>query len=107
VVYESASRTSFIRRARHGGLRGAPARIKADILNGLNRHHLWLAGLAARRRVTPRYVQMLFVARAGSCSCYPSAPPSIVRRASGIDRSALLPVGTAARSSGSGHRISG
>src|SRR5262249_13620475 len=26
----------------------------------------------------------------GSCSCYPSAPPSIVRRASGIDRSALL-----------------
>jgi hypothetical protein len=36
-----------------------------------------------------------------------TSPPSIARRASGIDRSALLPVGTAARSSGSGRRISG
>jgi AraC-like DNA-binding protein len=34
--------------------------IKTDILNGLRRHDLSLAGLAARHGVTPRYVQMLF-----------------------------------------------
>jgi AraC-like DNA-binding protein len=34
--------------------------IKTEILNGLNRHELSLAGLAARHGVTPRYVQMLF-----------------------------------------------
>jgi AraC-like DNA-binding protein len=44
--------------------RGAPAArlhaIKTEILDGLNRHELSLAGLAARHRVTPRHVQMLF-----------------------------------------------
>jgi AraC-like DNA-binding protein len=34
--------------------------IKTAILNSLNRHELSLAGLAARHRVTPRHVQMLF-----------------------------------------------
>jgi AraC-like DNA-binding protein len=34
--------------------------IKTEILNSSNRHDLSLAGLAARYRVTPRYVQMLF-----------------------------------------------
>ena len=34
--------------------------IKTEILNGLNRHELSLAGLAARQGVTPRHVQMLF-----------------------------------------------
>ena len=34
--------------------------IKTEILNSLNRHELSLAGLAARHRVTPRHVQMLF-----------------------------------------------
>jgi AraC-like DNA-binding protein len=34
--------------------------IKTEILNSLNRHKLSLAGLAARHRVTPRHVQMLF-----------------------------------------------
>jgi hypothetical protein len=34
--------------------------IKAEILGGLNRHELSLAGLAARHRVTPRHVQILF-----------------------------------------------
>ena len=34
--------------------------IKTEILNGLNRHELSLAGLAARHRVTSRHVQMLF-----------------------------------------------
>jgi AraC-like DNA-binding protein len=34
--------------------------IKTEILNNLNRHELSLAGLAARHRVTPRHVQMLF-----------------------------------------------
>jgi AraC-like DNA-binding protein len=34
--------------------------IKREILNSLNRHELSLAGLAARHRVTPRHVQMLF-----------------------------------------------
>jgi AraC-like DNA-binding protein len=34
--------------------------IKAEILNSLNRHEPSLAGLAAPRRVTPRYAQMPF-----------------------------------------------
>jgi AraC-like DNA-binding protein len=34
--------------------------IKTEILDNLNRHELSLAGLAARHRVTPRHVQMLF-----------------------------------------------
>jgi AraC-like DNA-binding protein len=34
--------------------------IKREILNSLNRQELSLAGLAARHRVTPRHVQMLF-----------------------------------------------
>jgi AraC-like DNA-binding protein len=34
--------------------------IKTEILNNLNRHELSLSGLAARHRVTPRHVQMLF-----------------------------------------------
>jgi AraC-like DNA-binding protein len=34
--------------------------IKTEILNNLSRHELSLAGLAARHRVTPRHVQMLF-----------------------------------------------
>jgi AraC-like DNA-binding protein len=34
--------------------------IKTEILNGLDRHELSLAGLAARHGVTPRYVQRLF-----------------------------------------------
>jgi len=34
--------------------------IKTEILDSLNRHELSLAGLAARHRVTPRHVQMLF-----------------------------------------------
>ena len=34
--------------------------IKMEILNSLNRHELSLADLAARHRVTPRHVQMLF-----------------------------------------------
>jgi AraC-like DNA-binding protein len=34
--------------------------IKTEILNGSNRHELSLAALAARHRVTPRHVQMLF-----------------------------------------------
>ena len=34
--------------------------IKTEILNGLNRHDLSLAGVAMRHRVSPRYVQMLF-----------------------------------------------
>ena len=34
--------------------------IKTEILNSLSRHELSLAGLAARHRVTPRHVQMLF-----------------------------------------------
>ena len=34
--------------------------IKREILNSLSRHELSLAGLAARHRVTPRHVQMLF-----------------------------------------------
>jgi AraC-like DNA-binding protein len=57
-----AERASSAERAKNGGLRAARLHaIKADTLNGLNRHRLWwLAGLAARRRVTPRYVQMLF-----------------------------------------------
>jgi AraC-like DNA-binding protein len=43
------------------GVRAARLRaIKAEILDSLNRHELSLAGLAARHRVTPRHVQMLF-----------------------------------------------
>ena len=43
------------------GVRAARLRaIKAEILNSLNRHELSIAGLAARHRVTPRHVQMLF-----------------------------------------------
>lgn len=34
--------------------------IKTEILNSLNRHEVSLADLAARHRVTPRHVQMLF-----------------------------------------------
>jgi|SRR5579871_165276 len=34
--------------------------IKTEILDGLSRHKLSLAGLAARHHVTPRHVQMLF-----------------------------------------------
>jgi AraC-like DNA-binding protein len=34
--------------------------IKTEILNSLNRHEISLAGLAARHRVTPRHLQMLF-----------------------------------------------
>jgi AraC-like DNA-binding protein len=34
--------------------------IKTEILNNLSRHELSLASLAARHRVTPRHVQMLF-----------------------------------------------
>jgi AraC-like DNA-binding protein len=34
--------------------------IKTEVLNSLNRHELSLAGVAARHRVTPRHVQMLF-----------------------------------------------
>ena len=34
--------------------------IKTDVVNGLNRPELSLAGLAARHGVTPRHVQMLF-----------------------------------------------
>jgi AraC-like DNA-binding protein len=34
--------------------------IKTEILDGLDRHELSLAGLAARHGVTPRYVQRLF-----------------------------------------------
>ena len=34
--------------------------IKTEILSGMNRHELSLAGLAARHGVTPRHVQMLF-----------------------------------------------
>jgi AraC-like DNA-binding protein len=34
--------------------------IKTEILGSLNRHGISLAGLAARHRVTPRHVQMLF-----------------------------------------------
>jgi len=34
--------------------------IKTEILNGLSRHGLSLAGVAARHGVTPRYVQTLF-----------------------------------------------
>jgi AraC-like DNA-binding protein len=56
-----AERASSAERAKNGGLRAARLHaIKADILNGLNRHHLSLVGLAARHRVNPRYMQMLF-----------------------------------------------
>jgi AraC-like DNA-binding protein len=34
--------------------------IKTEILDSLNRHEFSLAGLAARHRITPRHVQMLF-----------------------------------------------
>ena len=34
--------------------------IKSEILNGLNRREMSIAGLAARHGVSPRYVQMLF-----------------------------------------------
>jgi AraC-like DNA-binding protein len=51
-----AAATAYGRGARAARLHA----IKTEILNSLNRHELSLAGLAARHRVTPRHVQMLF-----------------------------------------------
>jgi AraC-like DNA-binding protein len=61
VLFSSSPSRDAAETAKSPGVRAARLHaIKTDILNGLSRQDLSLAGLAARHGVTTRYVQMLF-----------------------------------------------